>query len=106
MSWRLIEFECPDHGRFEELLPRSEAALTSSHGCPSCGAVSDRIISAPKAGTVWGAAVSRGKSDPRPNPGVLNTESLADGRKYSDWKKERREFRAEERRREIKREIG
>lgn len=57
--------------------------------------------------TVWGAAATKAKSNaPHENPVVLNTQPLADGVKYSDWKKQRREFRAEQRRREIKREIG
>jgi len=107
MSWFMAEFDCPTHGRFESLLPRAEAAYTSSHGCPSCGVASARVLSAPKVGTVWGAAASHAKSNaPHENPAVLNTQPLADGMRYSDWKKKRREFRAEERRKEIKRELG
>ena len=105
MSYILLEYECPNHGRFESFQARSDQA--ASLLCPSCHARSERAISAPKVGTVWGYAATKAKSnDPHPNPVVLNTQPLADGMKLSEWKKQRREFRAEERRREIKKELG
>lgn len=106
MSWRLLEFHCDQHGRFETLLPRSQAESTSSLECPSCSSVCERVLSAPKIHTVWGAAANRGSYEPPPNPGYLSTRALAEGQSYSDWKKARREFRAEERRQQIKKEVG
>lgn len=105
MSWRLIEFECPSHGRFEELLPRGESAA-SSYLCPSCQADSPRVISAPKVGTVWGYAASRGKYEPPPHPGVLATKSLSEGESYQSWKTKRRAYRRDESIAENRRKFG
>ncbi len=104
MSWFCAEYWCRRHGAFDELHPRS--AVPASSPCPSCHRAAERVISAPKPATTWGAVVSRGKTEPHDNPWVLNTKSLGEGERYSDWKKRRREFKAEMRRREVKKELG
>lgn len=78
------EFECLEHGRFEETVERKADVAP----CPDCGHPSPWVISAPKA-KVWSvpcSAVSRGGDNER-RPGMLDTRPLADGMSMRDWRK-------------------
>lgn len=92
--WFLVEFFCEACGQTVESLER-RSEVPASKPC-ECGATSVLCVSAPKIGTVWGAAVSTGKSDERP-PGVVDTSVLADGTKWSEWKARRAKERVERR---------
>jgi len=93
MSWIMVEYLCPEHGRFESLEVRP---APSSRAC-ECGSSADLAVSAVSCKMPYGEIVARGENDERP-PGVPNTEKLADGMSYSDWKKERKAGRADEHR--------
>lgn len=81
MSWIMIEYLCPTCGqRFESLEDRA----APSAQLPHCEAQAARVLSAVR-GRVKIGEVRRGKNEERP-PGVLNTEPLADGQPYADWR--------------------
>lgn len=86
MSFVLLEFLCPEHDRFESLEDRATAPDAAP--CPQCGASSPWVISAPM-GRVKLGSVTTGKFEPPPHRYALDTRPLADGMKYSDWKKKR-----------------
>jgi len=91
MSWVIYEYLCPSCGqRLESLEQRSTAAVALPH----CGTQALRVPSA-ISGRVKIGEVGRGKSDERP-PGVMNTEPLADGMGYKEWRKGRRAGRMDE----------
>jgi putative FmdB family regulatory protein len=106
VSFLLLDYACTKCGHvFESFENRSAPAALLP--CPQCHAGAERALSPVRSMTVWGYAATRAKSNaPHENPVVLNTQPLADGMKHSEWKKRRREFRAEERRKENKRDIG
>lgn len=107
MSYILLEYTCGSCGlRVESLESRSSPSPSVSCPCPSCPGTAERVISAPKVGTVWATAVTRGKSDERPSPGYLDTRGMADGQTRREWKAERRKYRSDQRRAEIRREFG
>lgn len=82
MSWIMLEYECPEHGRFDSLEPRSEAP--DHKPCPICGRLSPWVISAPL-GKVKIGEVTRGKSEPPPAH-VMDTRALADGMPLHEFK--------------------
>jgi hypothetical protein len=63
-------------------------------------------MSAPHIGTVWAAAATRGRPEQAPTPDYLDTQPLADGVDYHDWKAKQRAFQRDKRRAQIKRELG
>ncbi len=86
----VMEYMCPEHGRFESLEPRATAP--DSLPCPEidphdvdCGLASPWSPSAPKPHMAVGV-VQTGSSVERP-PTALDTRPLADGMKLSEWKK-------------------
>ena len=96
MSWLLLEYRCDCGVTIESLERRGEEPPTLP--CRVCGGTADRAISAVRSKTVWGAAVSTGKSDPPP-PGVMDTRGLAEGMSYAEFRQRRRQDRIERRRR-------
>ena len=74
--------------------------------CKECGARAIRVPAGFKPATVWGAPVSRGKSDPRPNPFVLDTSLLADGMSRAEFKERRRALWRDKDRAERKNKLG
>lgn len=94
MSYILLEYSCGACGDTVESLER-RSEVSAEQPCP-CGGVLARCLSAPKVMTVWGAAVSQGKSDERP-PGVRDTSKLAEGQKWSEFKAERKKDQQERR---------
>lgn len=105
-QWFLLDYRCRSCGSVSESLEsRSAPAKTIAPPC-GCAARADRVLSPIRIGTVWGYAAVRGKSDPPPTPEYLDTEPLADGVSYDDWKKKQRAQQRDKRRAQIKRELG
>ena len=78
------EFECLEHGRFEETVERGSDVAP----CPDCGHASPWVISAPRAKILsvpCSAAVRGGDTERR--PGMLDTRPLAEGMSMRDWRK-------------------
>jgi hypothetical protein len=92
---RVVEYLCPEHGRFEAVI----ADAPDSAFC-DCGSLSPLVISAPLTRVKRGE-VQRGKSDPRP-PHVLNTEALADGMDQGEWAKREDKKAFDERRKVLR----
>lgn len=67
--------------------------------CPDCGGDATPQITGTHAGTVYGQAANRGSSDERP-PWAMDTRKMAEGQTRSQWKRERRKQRVDERRKE------
>lgn len=102
------EYRCPIHGVFTVTVQRDENGDPPSHqSCPSpqsgsfehasslwtCGRASEWTISAPMQKVLsvpCYAAVRGGDMKDRP-PGMLDTRPLAEGMKYTEWKKLQRE---------------
>lgn len=92
--WVVQEYWCdPCRWRGESL---EERPAREHIACGRCGEPAEKVISAPKAMTVWGT-VQRGASDEKP-PHACDTEPLASGVSYNDWAAGRKKARAEERR--------
>lgn len=89
----LLEYMCPEHGRFESLEERAESP--DDVPCPDCGAISPWTISAPMPKLQKGA-VSQGKFEEPQYKGQLDTRALADGMPYNDWKKKRDDYRRDQ----------
>jgi hypothetical protein len=78
VSFRLVEYLCPVHGRYEMLV---EGFWPDRDRCgtPGCGQEAERVISAPKVKTKfgWATPVHNGmKSEERP-PWVKDTRDIA-----------------------------
>lgn len=85
------EFSCTEHGVFDALIQRG---LREPQPCPVCQADSEMVISAP-IGRVKLGEVTRGKVEVAPTPYAYDTQPLADGMPYSEWKKRRRQLWAD-----------
>jgi hypothetical protein len=94
VSYIVLEFDCEQHGRFESLELRAETTPEAAP-CPECGALAPWVISAPMARTPI-ATVHRGASEAMP-PNALDTRPLAEGMSHSEWTRQRRQKRREER---------
>jgi putative FmdB family regulatory protein len=76
----LYEYECPDHGVFEEPRPIAESAADST--CPDCLGTARRIVSATNLGRLERSQVKamdrneRSRHEPR----VVKTEPKREGR--------------------------
>lgn len=106
---KVLEFECPVHGRFEATVPSGTAEVPCPislyedgdccHDCAGfCELPSPWAISAPKPRnlTVLPTAVVKGGDTDR-RPGMLDTRPLAEGQSYSEWKKVQGKGREERR---------
>lgn len=88
----LYDFHCPTCGTTSEhLVDRGTEFVRCD-----CGGSAQRQFCAPKVRTVWGAAATFGGREAPPHPGMMDTRSLAEGEKYSEWKKRRQESRRDE----------
>jgi hypothetical protein len=94
----LADYVCPEHGLFEVVVARDELGdPPAEHFCPleledgnTCGRASEWTISAPTIRHPAFLSCHRGKADEKPNPYVLDTEPLADGREtYAEFSKRR-----------------
>lgn len=99
MSYRSNDYECPEHGRFDETVPRSEEETPQP--CPECGQPSPWVFPAPMGRMALGNVV-RGKSDGPRHHRDLTTAALADGMPLSEWKANRRKMWANERLRQTR----
>lgn len=79
----LLDYLCGTCDSLTESL-QERAAIYDYIPCGGCGAMAGRTIS-PVRGKMGLASVSTGKNE-RP-AGTLNTEPLADGMRYSQWRK-------------------
>lgn len=93
MSLIVREYRCASCGAKQERI-ESRTAETESRSC-ECGGTAERIISAPKLGTVWGAAARQGPPE-EPPPGAFTTRELAEGMSKSEWKAKRRKQEREQ----------
>lgn len=98
------EFDCPDCGIFDETIKRSEDGEGVFVPCQLCGQPSERIASA-VLGRIKLGEVTRGKVEKAPTPGHCDTEPLADGMSFTEWKKQRRKMWDDKRRAEFKAKI-
>lgn len=107
MSLIASDYLCSDHGRFDAIVERdASGAAPSSIACPSCGAASDRVLSAVRLKFPLFQIATRGKSDPAPSPYYLDTEPLADGMELEEFTARREKLWEEHRLDEIKRTVG
>ena len=60
----LYEFECPEHGKFEELRPLDAHSIPAL--CPVCDKISERVMSASSWVMGWRFLNNR-PSEPAPN---------------------------------------
>lgn len=118
----MAEYMCPKHGRFELLVERdAKGDPPASVGCrvfdeadeyivtdeddPDfnvCGRASPWTISCGAVHTQFVITASHGKPDPKPHPRAMDTRMLAEGRR-SEFRKQRRKIREEERHARLKR---
>lgn len=104
MSLVANDYLCDEHGRFDALVDRAENP--DRFPCPDCGELAPWVISAPM-GRVNRIEVLRGQSDTvKTHPGMLDTQPLAEGVPYGQWKKDQLKKQAESRRKEIKAKLG
>ena len=103
-QWLLLDYAC-SCGEVTESL-ESRALPHKCIECPACGSKAPRAMSAPKMGTVWGYAATRGKNDEAPTPDYLDTERLADDGDYDAFKERQRAFTRDQRRAQVKRALG
>lgn len=102
MSFVMVEFACPEHGRFESLETRPAPA---SAPCPICSAPSEIVISAPL-GTTPIVTVERGALAKPPGPGFLDTSGYGLRKQsYSEWKAAQQRKQADLRRDELRRKM-
>jgi hypothetical protein len=86
-GWRMQEFLCEKHGRFESL---ERAPVPESVPCPTCARAAPAVISAVASKTCWASAGPKGKPDPAPRPTATDTIPLGEGQTYNEWKANRR----------------
>lgn len=119
-QWKLLEFCCPVHGRFELTVERAtdpdaapcpaldEDLYDWKQGGPLCGISSPWCISAPMVRklTIKVQAVTTAKSDDRP-PGMLDTRGLGlNGQSMREWNAKHDAADRERRHQWIKKNIG
>ena len=101
MSLILLEYLCPVcDARLESLEDRAAPRTSIKH----CGRPAPRVISAPRV-RIPLASVDRAKND-RPPKDSLGTHLLADGMPHSEWKARRRKARSDQRRAQVKANVG
>jgi hypothetical protein len=96
----LAEYDCPEHGRHEELVQRDEsgdppefANCTLLSRGVECDWSSELVLSAATIHRPAFVSANRGKNDPKPFPEAMDTEPLADGKvTLQEWKKQRAEM--------------
>lgn len=89
----LLDFRCRSCGEaFESLERRPPPAET---GC-ECGGTADRIVSAVHFKQQLASAAKQGAPE-EPPPGAMDTRALAEGQRFSEWKRERRKGLAKRR---------
>lgn len=93
--------KCPTRWESFEERPAPEVTV-----CSECGARAIRVPAGFKPATVWGAPVSRGKSDERPSPFVMDTSLLAEGMSRKEWRERRRTLWRDKDRAERKAKMG
>jgi hypothetical protein len=82
----LADFRCLECGVFEALADRD-----ADHAdCPTCGASSPWSPS-PVFGKMQEVSATQGKASAKPHPMTMDLREVGEGRKLSDWKKERRQ---------------
>lgn len=91
----IVEYLCPQHGRFESLEQRPPP---DDKPCPSCFRPAPWCISAPYGRVKLASATSHGYE--APPPGVLDTRAIGDGQSVEEWKADRAKIREAERERE------
>jgi hypothetical protein len=105
MSYRSNDYDCPEHGRFDTLVPRDEE--DEPQPCPECGEPSPYVFPAPMGRmAMQGMTFVKGKSDGPRTHRDLDTRAMADGMTRSQFKKKRREMWAGERRAEIRKALS
>ena len=109
----VAEFECPDHGRFERLVPRDSAGDPPSESrCEAnclpvrgvyapCGSVSPWRISSGAVHTQFAISATQGKSAPKPHKNTMDTRMIAEGQK-NKFRAQRKQLRNEERHKRVK----
>jgi hypothetical protein len=98
----LHEYLCDSHGRFEVLVDRVESP--DEVPCPDCGSPALwSPSSAPSVHVQFVVSATQGKSDPKPHKRSMDTRSLGEGQRMSDWRKERKKVWEQERQERVKR---
>lgn len=100
MSLIMVEYLCPEHGRFESLESRPAPQVAP---CPTgCGEWAELVISAP-AGFSQFVTFERGKLAEPPSPKFLDTSGYGLRKQsYQEWKADLATKQSEERRKELK----
>lgn len=88
MAWKMVEYLCPSHGRYEALENTSAAVIMEFRPtwdpCPICGVPGDPVISAPMVQQHSGSALYSipKQSGPKEEPplGAFRTGVSKDGR--------------------------
>lgn len=99
MSFKLVEYMCPEHQRFESLETRPPPTYVA---CPECRVMSELVISATPGFSQF-VTVERGKFAPPPSPHHLDTSKYGlreEG--YKTWREKRTKQLQDLRRAEIK----
>lgn len=95
------EYDCPHHGRFDQLERRDEDWEYRACPDPTCAALSPFVLSAPLAKMAKVYAVTRGSDNER-HPGQLDTRALADGMPQHLWAAEQDKASLDRRRKKLK----
>lgn len=95
----LREYRCEEHGCFELDVPRETSQ--NPRPCPTCGAPSERTLTANIA-THVNVGLFRGKSDGPRSPLDLDTRPLAEGMPLKEWRAKRSRLHRDRRRAEAK----
>lgn len=93
----LYDFHCSDCGAVFESL---EDKGTDEVRCQLCPSPARRIISGTHAGTVYGAAVTRGKREAPPDPRMMDTRAMGEGMGRGEWRRQRKSMWRDEMRKE------
>ena len=105
----MAEYRCHHHGVIERLVQRDSNGdppgfvVCQIEGVNAQCCIAEWTISAPAVHTAFVVTASRGKSDPKPHAKAMDTRPLAEGQKYSEWHKERKKIREEERHQRVRR---
>ena len=98
MSFILVEYLCPEHGRFDSLESRPAPDVKPCE----CGLDAERVISAP-AGFAQFVTFERGSLAKAENPRHLDTSGYGLRKQtWQEWKDATHRKHAEERRKELK----
>ncbi len=87
MSLIILEFDCPDHGRFEAMVERSEP--NDTHPCPDCEVPAPWTISAPLVRIKLASAATQGGYVKPDHPLALDTRELGEGMSMQEWRAKR-----------------